>query len=396
MSLSLQFLGTGTSVGVPQIGCKCPACTSADPRDRRRRTGVYVRSGKTAFLVDTPPELREACIELCISKVDAVVVTHAHMDHIAGFDDVRRFNTLNGGTVLKCHAAPETIAAMRQVFPYITTKANTQGLFRPMIDFTPVTRAFRIGCVKVTPLPVEHGGPRTLRFDVQPFLDLAAHMAAVDHQIAGGTEIAHHQRAHGIILPVQRDDAGGRADAALEAQAAHACSGADGALGKLLGGVGNGVKNVLLGDVEAADIVEPAVVALADQRVDRAGGAADILVLRQHIADQRSGGRADAEGVGHDDGGLDGAKLFHLHQTHALAEAVDHGGGCHDLVPEQVARMRQNGGDARIHVLAVTHGDVPHLDPRDVGDQIAFAGSSLPDADAGALFQTHMTALFLA
>jgi phosphoribosyl 1,2-cyclic phosphate phosphodiesterase len=161
MSLSLQFLGTGTSVGVPQIGCKCPACTSADPRDRRRRTGVYVRSGKTAFLVDTPPELREACIELGISKVDAVVVTHAHMDHIAGFDDVRRFNTLNGGTVLKCHAAPETIAAMRQVFPYITTKANTQGLFRPMIDFTPVTRAFRIGCVKVTPLPVEHGGPRT-------------------------------------------------------------------------------------------------------------------------------------------------------------------------------------------------------------------------------------------
>ena len=128
MSLSLQFLGTGTSVGVPQIGCKCPACTSADPRDRRRRTGVYVRSGKTAFLVDTPPELREACIELGISKVDAVVVTHAHMDHIAGFDDVRRFNTLNGGTVLKCHAAPETIAAMRQVFPYIT---------------------------------VEHGGPRT-------------------------------------------------------------------------------------------------------------------------------------------------------------------------------------------------------------------------------------------
>lgn len=161
MSLSLQFLGTGTSVGVPQIGCRCPACTSADPRDRRRRTGVYVRSGKTAFLVDTPPELREACIDLGIRRVDAVVLTHAHMDHIAGFDDVRRFNTLNGGAVLKCYAAPETVASMRQVFPYITTKANTQGLFRPMIDFTPVTRAFRIGCVKVTPLPVEHGGPRT-------------------------------------------------------------------------------------------------------------------------------------------------------------------------------------------------------------------------------------------
>jgi phosphoribosyl 1,2-cyclic phosphate phosphodiesterase len=161
MSLSLQFLGTGTSVGVPQIGCKCPACTSADPRDRRRRTGVYVRSGDTAFLVDAPPEMREACIELGVCKVDAVVITHAHMDHIAGFDDVRRFNTINGGVVLKCYAAPETIASMRQIFPYISTKANALGLFRPMIDFTPVTRAFRIGRVKVTPLPVEHGGPRT-------------------------------------------------------------------------------------------------------------------------------------------------------------------------------------------------------------------------------------------
>ena len=161
MSLSLQFLGTGTSVGVPQIGCRCATCTSTDPRDRRRRSGVYVRAGRTAFVIDTPPEFRMACLELDIVKVDAVVLTHAHMDHIAGFDDVRRFNTLNGKTALPCYAAPETIEAMHHIFPYITTQANAQGLFRPMIDFTPVTRAFHIGEVKVTPLPVEHGGPRT-------------------------------------------------------------------------------------------------------------------------------------------------------------------------------------------------------------------------------------------
>ncbi len=160
-SLSVRFLGTGTSVGVPQIGCRCPVCTSSDPRDRRRRTGVYVRCGGTAFLIDTPPELRETCIDLGVSKVDAVVLTHAHMDHIAAFDDVRRFNTINGGTVLRCYAAPETVAAVRAVFPYISSKANDQGLFRPMIDFRPVSRAFRVGCVKVTPIPVEHGGIRT-------------------------------------------------------------------------------------------------------------------------------------------------------------------------------------------------------------------------------------------
>ena len=161
MGLSLQFLGTGTSIGVPQIGCKCPVCTSPDPRDRRRRSGVYVRAGDAAFLIDTPPELRLACLELKIVRVDAVVLTHVHMDHVAGFDDVRRFNTLNGKTVLRCYAAPETVESMHRLFPYITTKANALGLYRPMIDFRPVTRAFRIGSAKLTPLPVEHGGPRT-------------------------------------------------------------------------------------------------------------------------------------------------------------------------------------------------------------------------------------------
>ena len=161
MSLQIQFLGTGTSVGVPQIGCPCHTCRSSDPRDKRRRSGVYVRAGDTAFVIDTPPEFRLACLELNITKVDAVVLTHAHMDHIGGFDDVRRFNTLNGKKVLRCYAAPETVESMHRLFPYITTKANALGLYRPMIDFRPVSRAFRIGSAKLTPLPVEHGGPRT-------------------------------------------------------------------------------------------------------------------------------------------------------------------------------------------------------------------------------------------
>lgn len=161
MNLTFQFLGTGTSVGVPQIGCRCATCTSTDARDKRRRSSLYVRAGETAFVIDTGPEFRMACLDLNIDKVDAVVLTHAHMDHVAGFDDVRRFNTLNGKTVMNCYAAPETIDAMHHIFPYITTKANEQGLFRPMIEFKPVTDSFMIGEIKVTPLPVEHGGPRT-------------------------------------------------------------------------------------------------------------------------------------------------------------------------------------------------------------------------------------------
>ena len=175
--MKFRFLGTGTSVGVPQIGCACRVCTSRDPRDRRRRCGAYVTAADgSAFLVDTPPELRLACLEYGISKVDAVVLTHAHMDHVAGFDDVRRFNTINGekvpcgpgdplyrglpyrvvGKPLTCYAMDETIAQMHTIFPYIRAAGGENGLFRPMIEFSSAD-PFAVGSVRVERLKVEHG-----------------------------------------------------------------------------------------------------------------------------------------------------------------------------------------------------------------------------------------------
>ena len=177
--MTLRFLGTGTSVGVPQIGCDCPVCTSDDPRDKRRRCGAYVTSGDTAVLIDTPPELRLACVEYGIAKVDAVLLTHAHMDHIAAFDDVRRFNTLNGvrvpcapgdpqyrglawrivGKSLDCYALPETIEAMHHIFPYISAQGASNGLYRPQIEFIDNTRAFSVGSIAVKAFRVEHSFP---------------------------------------------------------------------------------------------------------------------------------------------------------------------------------------------------------------------------------------------
>ena len=178
MSFSFRFLGTGTSVGVPQIGCKCKVCTSADPRDRRRRCGAYVRSGDVGFLIDTPPEMRLACVEYGIDRVDAVVLTHAHMDHVAGFDDIRRFNTINGtwiecdpksdgangracrclGKILPCYAMRETEEQMHRIFPYISAKGGEHGLYRPMVEFRN-DDAFAVGDVRVERLAVEHGFP---------------------------------------------------------------------------------------------------------------------------------------------------------------------------------------------------------------------------------------------
>ena len=177
--MKFRFLGTGTSVGVPQIGCDCPVCTSTDPRDKRRRCGAYVVSGEAAFLIDTPPELRLACVEYGVTKVDAVILTHAHMDHIAAFDDVRRFNTINGeivpcspdepgangrtfrviGRPLPVYALPETIEQMHRIFPYISAKGGENGLFRPQIDFIDNTAPFRIGSAMIESLRVSHGFP---------------------------------------------------------------------------------------------------------------------------------------------------------------------------------------------------------------------------------------------
>ena len=146
--------------------------------------------------------------------------------------------------------------------------------------------------------------------------------------------------------------------------------------------------------MKPTDVVETAVVALADQRVDSAGFDPDVLVLLQHIFHQRGGGGADAQSVGHDDRCLDGAQLLHLHQTHGLAEAVDNGRGRHDLVLEKISLVGEDGCDAGVHIGSVTDGDMTHLDAGDVGDQVALAGSAPADLQTGFFVQTH--SIFLA
>lgn len=158
--MKLLFLGTGTSVGIPMIGCHCPVCSSTDPRNMRRRSSLYVSTDEVAFVIDTPPDFRQQMLDFQIERCDAVLFTHAHADHIFGFDDIRRFNTIHQ-RVLPAYAEAETLADIRRIFNYIDDKPSHLGLYRAQIDFHEVRDPFMIGDVTVTPIPVEHGTAMT-------------------------------------------------------------------------------------------------------------------------------------------------------------------------------------------------------------------------------------------
>ncbi len=142
------------------IGCHCPVCSSSDPRNKRRRTSLYVDTVEAALVIDTSPDFRQQALDLGIERVDAVVFTHAHADHILGFDDIRRFNTIKGG-VIPAYGDSVTLGDVRRIFHYIGNKPSPEGLYRPLIDFVPVEGPFTVGKIMLTPLEVRHGRKMT-------------------------------------------------------------------------------------------------------------------------------------------------------------------------------------------------------------------------------------------
>ncbi len=165
-AIDLLFLGTGTSAGVPMIGCDCAVCTSPDPRDRRTRCSVVVEHNDTRVLVDTTPELRLQAIANNVKHVDAVVFTHGHADHIVGLDDVRRFNAVKGGP-LDIWATRATHATLRRTFEYAwQTPDPAWKLFRPHLLPREIDGPFDIGDMKWTPIEYPHGNIPAVGFRV--------------------------------------------------------------------------------------------------------------------------------------------------------------------------------------------------------------------------------------
>ena len=169
--MRLTFLGTGTSFGVPQIGCECAVCRSTDPRDKRTRVGAVVEANGTGLLIDTPPELRLQMIATGISKIDAVLFTHDHADHTHGLDDIRAISVLRGSP-LPFYGPAETLASLRQKFPYVFDDSiqPIPGTSKPEGSAHALEPgvATRIGALDVMPLAVPHGRMRVFGYRIGP------------------------------------------------------------------------------------------------------------------------------------------------------------------------------------------------------------------------------------
>lgn len=152
--MNFTFLGTGTSHGVPMIGCDCAVCTSTEPENKRRRCSLYVVAEDQHLIFDTPPDFRDQVLSFGVERVDAVFLTHLHADHIFGFDDVRRFSSLQQQHI-PVYGNEETIAGMHKKFDYVGGGYNFQSV--PRVEFKEQHETVSVGNARITPLPVHHG-----------------------------------------------------------------------------------------------------------------------------------------------------------------------------------------------------------------------------------------------
>ena len=163
-TLSYTLLGTGGSHGIPCLGCSCRVCTSEDPRDKRRRCSLFVETEEVSILFDTPPDFREQALTFGVNHIDALFLTHAHADHIMGFDDVRRLShQLEDG--LPVYAPEDTIRQMREKFGYVE-QPSYDARAVPRIQFSALREPITVGNLCITPLPVPHGPNETYGYRI--------------------------------------------------------------------------------------------------------------------------------------------------------------------------------------------------------------------------------------
>src|ERR1039458_281267 len=174
--LKITVLGSGTSVGVPTLGCHCAVCTSTDPRDNRLRPSVLVSYQDRRVIVDTTPDFRAQALRARLERVDSVLYTHAHFDHIMGLDDVRPFNLRQKGRV-PIYAAPDTMASIQRVFEYMFGEEEQESwvlkLDPRLIDGSPLD----LFGLPFLPVPILHGSRTIYGFRFRAAAYLSDHSA---------------------------------------------------------------------------------------------------------------------------------------------------------------------------------------------------------------------------
>jgi phosphoribosyl 1,2-cyclic phosphate phosphodiesterase len=179
LNLKITVLGSGTSHGVPAIGCDCAVCRSTDPRDRRTRPSILIElqsvapqplfaSAVRSILVDTSTDLRAQALAQRVRRIDAILFTHGHADHVLGIDDTRRFNEMQQ-TPIGCYANAGTVAGLREMFPYIFAPIGQWPGSVPQLRLFSIAGTFTMGGAEVVPIPLFHGELPVLGFRVGPF-----------------------------------------------------------------------------------------------------------------------------------------------------------------------------------------------------------------------------------
>jgi phosphoribosyl 1,2-cyclic phosphate phosphodiesterase len=176
--MRVTVLGSGTSHGVPAIGCDCEICTSTDPKDRRSRPSILLEldgrepsafaGAVRSILVDTSTDLRTQALDNNLRRVDAILFTHTHADHVFGIDDVRRFNHMQKSAIA-CYADRGTVASLRRMFSYIFDPPEQKGGGLPQLSLFEIAGRFTLGGAEIVPVPLFHGRLPILGFRVGSF-----------------------------------------------------------------------------------------------------------------------------------------------------------------------------------------------------------------------------------
>ncbi|HEY5514070.1 MAG TPA: GPMC system MBL fold metallohydrolase [Geomonas sp.] len=168
--MKITILGSGTSTGVPMVGCHCQVCESTDPRDKRTRASLLIESGGQYLLVDTSTDLRIQALREGVPHIDAVLLTHTHADHIHGIDDLRGFHFIHR-RIIPCYGSPGTMAKVTESFAYIFDGLSSEG-YSPLLEPFSVDAAFELFGCRVLPVPIRHGSLKATgyRFDNAAYL----------------------------------------------------------------------------------------------------------------------------------------------------------------------------------------------------------------------------------